>query len=80
MLLPFYISNLPAGCCTMRLWMAFESWPQLEYAFMPRKRDGAGKFFGFVGFSGVSDVEQLLESFKDMSIDEACVFCECCEV
>ncbi|KAI3745347.1 hypothetical protein L1987_58458 [Smallanthus sonchifolius] len=67
----FFVSNLPAGCSSIRLWRAFEPFENLEDAFVPQKRDGAGNSFGFIRFSGVSDVSKWVSDLKEVDVDGA---------
>ncbi|MFS7975112.1 putative RNA recognition motif domain, nucleotide-binding alpha-beta plait domain superfamily [Helianthus anomalus] len=49
----FFVSNLPGGCTTQKLWEAFQQFENLEDAFVPFKRDGSGNKFGFLRFSDI---------------------------
>ncbi|KAI3754362.1 hypothetical protein L1987_54144 [Smallanthus sonchifolius] len=69
----FFVSNLPVGCSSNRLWRAFVHLGNLEDAFVPRKLDGAGNGFGFIRFSGISRVESWISSLKEVTVDDAII-------
>ncbi|KAJ0919969.1 putative RNA recognition motif domain, nucleotide-binding alpha-beta plait domain superfamily [Helianthus annuus] len=65
----FYVSNLPWGCTRNKLWKAFQQFSNLEDAFVPKKRDGAGNCFGFIRFSGVEDVEEWERKLQGVKME-----------
>ncbi|KAL4574766.1 hypothetical protein LXL04_021604 [Taraxacum kok-saghyz] len=65
----FFISNLPVGWDSRKLWLAFEGHGTLVDAFVPGKRDAAGNLFGFVRFMKVSEVQALLRKFNEMVLE-----------
>ncbi|KAL4557040.1 hypothetical protein LXL04_035210 [Taraxacum kok-saghyz] len=65
----FFVSNLPGGWDSRRLWKAFEGQGRLVDAFVPKKKDASGRHFGFVRFLKVSNLGQLLRSLNDLVFD-----------
>ncbi|KAI3775614.1 hypothetical protein L1987_50195 [Smallanthus sonchifolius] len=65
----FFVSNLPAGCSSNRLWRAFVHLGNLEDAFVPRKLNRAGNGFGFIRFSGIFGVNSWISTLKDVTVD-----------
>ncbi|KAI3773615.1 hypothetical protein L1987_48145 [Smallanthus sonchifolius] len=68
----FFMSNLPVGCSSNRLWRAFVHLGNLEDAYVPHKLDGVSNGFGFIRFSGISGVESWISSLKEVTVD--CAF------
>ncbi|KAL4566482.1 hypothetical protein LXL04_030597 [Taraxacum kok-saghyz] len=62
----FFVSNIPEGWNSRRLWKAFEARGTLVDAFIPSKKDASGGLFGFVRFLKVPNLQQLLDSMNEM--------------
>ncbi|MFS7973280.1 putative RNA-directed DNA polymerase [Helianthus anomalus] len=67
----FYVSNLPVGCTRGKLWDVFRDFDNLEDAFVPKKKDGAGNLFGFIRFSGVQDAGEWVKVLQGRKLDGA---------
>ncbi|KAJ0621597.1 putative RNA recognition motif domain, nucleotide-binding alpha-beta plait domain superfamily [Helianthus annuus] len=69
----FYVSNLPDGCTTQKLWESFQHFENLEDAFVPFKKDGAGNKFVFLRFSEVGCPVSWADNLKDSKVGDAIV-------
>ncbi|KAJ0483071.1 putative RNA recognition motif domain, nucleotide-binding alpha-beta plait domain superfamily [Helianthus annuus] len=67
----YFVSNLPEGCSSTKLWKAFDFLENLGDAFVPNKRDGAGNFFGFIRLKRVTNGEEWLDLLNKVTIDGA---------
>ncbi|KAL4559503.1 hypothetical protein LXL04_031641 [Taraxacum kok-saghyz] len=65
----FFVSNLPLGWDSRRLWKQFAGKGRLVDAFIPVKKDLSGGSFGFVKFMKVSNVVAMLKDFNEMEIE-----------
>ncbi|KAF5821201.1 putative RNA recognition motif domain, nucleotide-binding alpha-beta plait domain superfamily [Helianthus annuus] len=69
----FFISNLPGSCDSVRLWQAFECYPNLEDAFVPKKKDRMGNKFGFIRLSNVARIHDWVQELAKIRIDGAVI-------
>ncbi|KAF5783555.1 putative RNA recognition motif domain, nucleotide-binding alpha-beta plait domain superfamily [Helianthus annuus] len=67
----FYVTNLPGGVSRMVLWRAFQQYGEIKDAYVARKRDSRGNYFGFVRYEGVHDVMTTLQGMNTVRIFEA---------
>ncbi|KAM0013490.1 putative RNA recognition motif domain, nucleotide-binding alpha-beta plait domain superfamily [Helianthus debilis subsp. tardiflorus] len=57
-----FVTNLPEGCTPWDLRKCLENFGAVAGTYVARKRDKHGNRFGFVSFSGVRDIQELLRS------------------
>ncbi|KAJ0717004.1 putative RNA recognition motif domain, nucleotide-binding alpha-beta plait domain superfamily [Helianthus annuus] len=67
----FYVGNLPGGVSNSLLRKAFMPHGVVKDAYVARKRDARGNFFGFVRLEGVSNIDYVLEGMNKVTIYEA---------
>ncbi|KAF5784853.1 putative RNA recognition motif domain, nucleotide-binding alpha-beta plait domain superfamily [Helianthus annuus] len=66
----FFVSNLPEGCTPWELRRCMESYGEVAGSYVARKRDKQGSRFGFVSFSGVRDIQELLGNLGRVKMGE----------
>ncbi|KAJ0743804.1 putative RNA recognition motif domain, nucleotide-binding alpha-beta plait domain superfamily [Helianthus annuus] len=67
----FFVTNLPGGISNSLLSKAFQPHGILKDAYVAKKKDSRGNFFGFVRYEGVTDVEATLRGMNSVKIFEA---------
>ncbi|KAF5791018.1 putative RNA-directed DNA polymerase [Helianthus annuus] len=67
----FYVGNLPDGTTHTLLWMAFQPFGVVSDAYVARKRDASGNWFGFIRLVDVVDLERTLAGMNTVSIYNA---------
>ncbi|KAI3676782.1 hypothetical protein L1987_86395 [Smallanthus sonchifolius] len=67
----FFVSNLPDGCNPTVLWKALWTFGVISDAYVTKKKDVTGNFFGFVRFKVVANIKSLLEEMSSVKIFEA---------
>ncbi|KAD4585945.1 hypothetical protein E3N88_23546 [Mikania micrantha] len=67
----FYVSNLPSGVSNSLLWKAFQPFGNVVDAYVAKKKDSRGNFFGFVRYARVIDLKGLLAGMNSVKIFEA---------
>ncbi|KAI3677284.1 hypothetical protein L1987_86907 [Smallanthus sonchifolius] len=66
-----FISNLPDGYSSSKLWMSFLHLTNMVDAYVPSKRDRRGSLFGFLRFNMVEDANELVQKVKRIRIGGA---------
>ncbi|KAJ0714174.1 putative RNA recognition motif domain, nucleotide-binding alpha-beta plait domain superfamily [Helianthus annuus] len=69
--LTFIVQNLPDRATRMMLRRAFQPFGFVSDAYVARKKDKKGNFFGFVRYKGVENVEMTLAEMNTVKILEA---------
>ncbi|KAD6455080.1 hypothetical protein E3N88_09786 [Mikania micrantha] len=67
----FFISNLPEGITDSRFKESFAGFGWLSDAYIARKRDRGGNWFGFIRFKDVKEVSKLLMELSNVRLDGA---------
>ncbi|KAM0001698.1 putative RNA-directed DNA polymerase [Helianthus debilis subsp. tardiflorus] len=67
----FFVTNLPGGISKGLLWKAFQPYGKIKDAYVARKRDARGNFFGFVRCEGVTNLDKVLVAMNTVTIFEA---------
>ncbi|KAJ0545157.1 putative RNA recognition motif domain, nucleotide-binding alpha-beta plait domain superfamily [Helianthus annuus] len=67
----FYVGNLPGEISKSLLWKAFQPHGLVKDAYVAKKRDARGNFFGFVRIQGVVNMDKTLEGMNTVTIYEA---------
>ncbi|KAJ0501974.1 putative RNA recognition motif domain, nucleotide-binding alpha-beta plait domain superfamily [Helianthus annuus] len=67
----FYVGNLPGEILKSLLWKAFQPHGIVKDAYVAKKRDARGNYFGFVRVQGVMDMKKVLENMNMVTIFEA---------
>ncbi|KAJ0716283.1 putative RNA recognition motif domain, nucleotide-binding alpha-beta plait domain superfamily [Helianthus annuus] len=67
----FFVSNLPGGVSKSILWKAFQPYRLVQDAYVAKKRDWRGNFFGFIQYEGVHDAKATLYEMNKVKIFEA---------
>ncbi|KAL4561124.1 hypothetical protein LXL04_033286 [Taraxacum kok-saghyz] len=70
----FYVSNLPVGWNSSRLWHAVKHLGFLVDAYIPVKKDRGGLIFGFVRFARVTDTVALLKRLNELVLEGRRIF------
>jgi hypothetical protein len=63
---PFFITNFPDDVTTGDLWDLYRKYGRVGEVYLPKKLDKRGRWFGFVKFKEVEDVNALCESLKNV--------------
>ncbi|MCH84791.1 hypothetical protein A2U01_0005627, partial [Trifolium medium] len=61
-----YVNNLPEDIGEKELERTFERWGKVVDVYIARKRNKAGRIFGFVRYAGVKDETWLEEQLQDV--------------
>ncbi|KAJ0536688.1 putative RNA recognition motif domain, nucleotide-binding alpha-beta plait domain superfamily [Helianthus annuus] len=67
----FYVGNLPGEISKSLLWKAFQPHGIVKDAYVAKKRDARGNFFGFIRLQGVVNMERTVKSMNTVTIYEA---------
>ncbi|KAF5764850.1 putative RNA recognition motif domain, nucleotide-binding alpha-beta plait domain superfamily [Helianthus annuus] len=67
----FFVTNLPEGVTQSLLWTAFMPHGVVKDAYVAKKRDARGNFFGFVRIEGVREMEKALKGMNTIKIYDA---------
>ncbi|KAK9055889.1 hypothetical protein SSX86_026976 [Deinandra increscens subsp. villosa] len=67
----FFISDLPNGCTGRYLWDTFRNMGRISDAFVPGRKDWRGRYFGFIRFREVADVDGMLQRLRGVRVDGA---------
>ncbi|KAJ0482819.1 putative RNA-directed DNA polymerase [Helianthus annuus] len=67
----FFVTNLPDGVTQSLLWTAFMPHGVVKDAYVAKKRDARGNYFGFIRIEGVSDLERVLKGMNNVKIYDA---------
>ncbi|KAM0065492.1 putative RNA-directed DNA polymerase [Helianthus debilis subsp. tardiflorus] len=67
----FFVSNLPGAISKSLLWKAFQPHGVVKDAYVAKKKDSRGNYFGFVRCEGVANVNETLRGMNSVKIYEA---------
>ncbi|KAL9999971.1 putative RNA recognition motif domain, nucleotide-binding alpha-beta plait domain superfamily [Helianthus debilis subsp. tardiflorus] len=67
----FLVQNLPDRASKTTLWQAFQPHGFVSDAYVARKKDKRGNWFGFIRYVGVENVESTLVAMNTVKIFEA---------
>ncbi|KAJ0941985.1 putative RNA recognition motif domain, nucleotide-binding alpha-beta plait domain superfamily [Helianthus annuus] len=67
----FFVTNLPDGVTQSLLWTAFMPHGVVKDAYVAKKRDVRGNYFGFVRIEGVTEMDKVLKGMNTIKIYDA---------
>ncbi|KAL8213750.1 hypothetical protein R6Q57_003199 [Mikania cordata] len=60
----FFVTNLPRGISNSMLWKAFQQYGRIKDAYVARKRDTRGNYFGFIRYEEVASMKHKNVTFE----------------
>lgn len=67
----FFVANLPEEATITTLWKEFKKFGSISDAYVAKKKDVGGNYFGFVRMVGITNLSEVLKGMNEVKIQQA---------